>query len=120
MLASKFSLETQKKVYIKFGKDLKGEDRIGFVQAVYGMNAWDFKAKPIDSIPTLYAETISKASLQNLICAVCESEYRVEMHHIRMIKDLNPKLNKIDAIMAKRNRKQIPLCRKCHLEHHNR
>lgn len=44
---------------------------------------------------------MSKASLQNLKCAVCESEYRVEMHHIRMMKDLNPKLNKIDALTAR-------------------
>ncbi len=95
LLASKFKLETQKKVFIKYGSDLKGEDRIGFVQAVYGMDAWDFKIKNREIIPTLYAETLSKASLQNLKCAVCESEYRVEMHHIRMMKDLNPKLNKI-------------------------
>lgn len=39
LLASKFKLETQKKVFIKYGSDLKGEDRIGFVQAVYGMDA---------------------------------------------------------------------------------
>lgn len=46
-------------------------------------------------IPTLYAETLSKASLSNLKCAVCDSDYRVEMHHVRMMKDLNPKLKKI-------------------------
>ena len=68
----------------------------------------------------MYAETLSKASLLNLKCAVCDSDYRVEMHHIRMMKDLNPKLNKIDALMAKRNRKQIPLCRKCHLAYHHK
>jgi len=95
LLASKFKLETQKKVFIKYGSDLKGEDRIGFVQAVYGLDGWDFKIKNREIIPTLYAETLSKASLQNLKCAVCESEYRVEMDHIRMMKDLNPKLNKI-------------------------
>ena len=91
LLAAKFKLETQNKVFIKYGSDLKGEDRIGFVQAVYGMDAWNFKIKNREIIPTLYAETLSKASLQNLKCAVCESEYRVEMHHIRMMKDLNSK-----------------------------
>jgi len=40
------------------------------------------------------------------------------MHHVRLLSDLNPKLSEIDKIMAKRRRKQIPLCRKCHLEHH--
>ena len=83
----------------------------------------------------LYAETLSKASLSNLKCAVCDSYYRVEMHHVRM-KDLNPKpeapagesqlhprgakLKKIDAFMAKRNRKEIPLCRTCHLAYHHK
>jgi hypothetical protein len=84
------------------------------------MDAWDFRVNSNGMIPTLYAETLSKASLSNLKCAVCDSEYRVEMHHVRMMKDLNPKLNKIDALMAKRNRKQIPLCRTCHLAYHHK
>lgn len=40
------------------------------------------------------------------------------MHHVR-IKDLNPKANQIDKIMAKK-RKQIPLMRECHMNHHNK
>ena len=50
---------------------------------------------------------------------MCESDYRVEMHHVKYLKDLNPKLNKVDELMAKRRRKQIPLCRKCHIVHHH-
>jgi len=42
----------------------------------------------------------------------------VEMHHVRLLKDLNPKLSEIDRLMSKRRRKQIPLCRSCHLNHH--
>lgn len=109
---------TKSKVFAKFAGNLKGEDKISFVEAVYGMDGWDFKVNSKETIPTMYAETMSKASLHNLKCAVCDSDYRVEMHHIRMMKDLNPRLNKID-LMAKRNRKQIPLCRKCHLTYHN-
>jgi hypothetical protein len=40
------------------------------------------------------------------------------MHHVRLLSDLNPKLSEIDRIMLKRRRKQIPLCRFCHLDHH--
>lgn len=120
LLAAKFKLETQNKVFTKFGSNLKGENRISFVDAVYGMDAWDFKVNSKEMIPTLYAETLSKASLSNLKCAVCDSDYRVEMHHVRMMKDLNPKLKKIDALMAKRNRKPIPLCRTCHLAYHHK
>jgi len=42
----------------------------------------------------------------------------VEMHHVRLLKDLNPKLSEIDRLMSKRRRKQIALCRSCHLNHH--
>lgn len=41
------------------------------------------------------------------------------MHHIRQLKDLNPKLSKIDALMAANRRKQIPVCRTCHLDIHS-
>ncbi len=125
LLAAKFSMSSQKKVYEKFGKDLKGNDNIAFAKAVYKINPWDFKTggKKNDTIAngnlnTLYAESISIASLEGLVCSICESDYRVEMHHVRMLKDLNPKMNKVDSLMARRRRKQIPLCRKCHMEHH--
>lgn len=126
LLAAKFSLKTQKKVFEEFGKDLKGKDEIKFVD---GITPWDFKTPSFNRpshnivsdsgiINSLYAETISVASLNNLICGNCGSHYRVEMHHVKHLKDLNPKLSKIDALMAKRKRKQIPLCRKCHMFHH--
>jgi hypothetical protein len=39
LLASKFKLGTISKTYFKFGKDLKGDNKIGFVDAmVYGIN----------------------------------------------------------------------------------
>lgn len=40
------------------------------------------------------------------------------MHHIRTLKDLNPKMNSIDKLMIKIKRKQIPLCRECHMVKH--
>jgi nicotine oxidoreductase len=67
----------------------------------------------------LYSKGISLASLDNLICSVCRSDYRVEMHHVRMMKNLSPKVKSLDALMAKANRKQIPLCRNCHMKYHN-
>ena len=118
LLASKLTLKSQSHVIKKYGNDLKGKDKVAFVEAKYGVNRWDFKSKSVDIIKTLFARSISKASLDNLSCAECNSDYRVEMHHVRMLKDLNPKARKIDAMMAKRRRKQIPLCRECHMKHH--
>ena len=127
LLAAKLSSNSQKKIFGTFGKNLKGNDKIAFVEPIYKIKVWDFKTPDCAKdngisknglITTLYADKISLASLDNLECAICESDYRVEMHHVRMLKDLNPKISKIDQLMAKRCRKQIPLCRKCHMEHH--
>jgi group II intron reverse transcriptase/maturase len=129
LLAAKFTLGSQSQVFKRFGKNLQGQDNIAFVEPVYKIKPWDFKTpsdpriNPQSSdngiVNTLYAETISKASLENLVCAICDSNYRVEMHHIRYLKDLNPKVSKIDELMIKRRRKQIALCRACHMKHHS-
>lgn len=118
LLAAKFTLKSQVKTYEKFGKDLKGNDKHGFIAAIYGNNPSAYNAKTNDVQLRVNAGGISKASLEGLTCSVCESEYRVEMHHIRKMKDLNPKGRFIDRLMAKKHRKQIPLCRKCHIEYH--
>jgi hypothetical protein len=34
------------------------------------------------------------------------------------MKNLNPNLSKIDKLRVKANRKQIPLCRDCHMAKH--
>nr|UEX92783.1 hypothetical protein [Ophiocordyceps lanpingensis] len=118
LLAAKFTLKNQAHVFKKFGKELVGSDKHKFVKALYGIKPSAFKKETGDVQLRITAPGISKATLENLACSVCSSEYRVEMHHVRMMKDLNPKARYVDKIMAKRNRKQIPLCRNCHLKHH--
>lgn len=120
LLAAKFKLGTQAATFSRFGKDLKGKDKHSFVKAIYGINTGKFNIGTQDPLLRLYAEGISKASLENLVCEICGSDYRVEMHHVRMLKDLNPKTRFIDRIMASRRRKQIPLCRSCHMKHHTK
>ena len=51
-------------------------------------------------------------------CANCGSEMNVEMHHLKHIRTLNLKLSGFDQMMAKINRKQIPLCASCHRKVH--
>jgi hypothetical protein len=120
LLASKFTLRTQAAVFKKFGKSLKGGDKQAFAPAKYGTNPWNFKVKEVNHLLRINAAGISRASLEGLVCSKCKSDYRVEMQHVRMMKDLNPKANAIDKIMAGKNRKQIPLCRQCHMEHHSK
>ena len=40
------------------------------------------------------------------------------MHHLKHIKGMNAKLDSFGKMMAKINRKQVPLCRPCHLSVH--
>jgi hypothetical protein len=44
----------------------------------------------------------------NLSCAKCGTQELVEMHHVRKLSDLNPKLSEVDRIMVKARRKQVP------------
>jgi hypothetical protein len=118
LLAAKLSLGNRAKVYAKFGKNLKGKDKHGFIKITLGLNPFAFNVKTDDVQLRIFAEGISKATLENLSCEKCDSRYRVEMHHVRMMKDINPKARFIDKLMAKKNRKQIPLCRECHVEFH--
>lgn len=90
LLTAKFKLGSQAATFARFGKDLKGKDKHGFVKAVYGINTGKFKLGTQDPLLRLFAGGISKASLENLVCGICGSDYRVEMHHVRMLKDLNP------------------------------
>ena len=50
-------------------------------------------------------------------CAACGNS-PTEMHHIKHIKTLNNRLNSFDSAVARVNRKQIPLCKECHLKVH--
>lgn len=68
------------------------------------------------TMPLIYK--ISTVSSLDMACANCGSSSNIEMHHIRHIKTINVKLSSFDTMLAKINRKQVPLCRKCHVEVH--
>jgi hypothetical protein len=50
-------------------------------------------------------------------CFICKSNIRVEMHHIRHLKDVKDKPTLI-KIMSQINRKVLPLCKQCHVKVH--
>lgn len=52
-------------------------------------------------------------------CAVCGSKTKVEMHHVRALRKGNKTItNGFNKIMSAINRKQIPVCYRCHDEIH--
>lgn len=110
------------KIVKKYGKNFGGKDSPGLITPNYTsyQGAARFNVKTLDAnVPALIAQGKSLARLDNLECQKCGSTYRVEMHHIRMLKDLNPQARVADKLMAKARRKQIPLCRDCHMKHHH-
>lgn len=119
LLAAKFSLGTMAKVYKKFGPSLEGPNGTRILKPSYKLTLrFLTSASPV--IGSLFQEKSTK-TLDNLKCSMCESTHRVEMHHVRAMKNLNPKLSYIDRQMVRVNRKRVPLCRVCHMmKHRNR
>lgn len=113
LLATKFHLGTMAQTYKKFGAKLTGPKGMSLLKPSYKMSL-KFLTKPSPVIGALFQEK-STATLDKLNCKVCGSDYRVELHHIRAMKDLNPKLSYMDGLMVRINRKRIPLCRSCHM-----
>lgn len=89
-----------------------------FVKPEDSTHVLGFKKTAKPEISTLYADKINIASLEELVCSHCQSNYRVEIHHIKFIKDLNPKVFHFDKIIIQANRNQVPLCRSCHMKLH--
>lgn len=117
LLAAKYKLETQSKAFAKFGKDLRCPTSNATFEKLSHVITLEFKTQPTPKVPTLFGSK-SLATLDDLSCTVCGSKHRVEMHHVRAMRDLEPNRSLADRLMVKANRKQIPLCRKCHMERH--
>ena len=63
--------------------------------------------------------------LLNDTCEVCGAKERIQMHHVRKLRDVNKKGKREMPlwmkIMISRKRKSIALCKTCHVDiHHNR
>lgn len=105
----------------KFGKELKcPESGKIFEKPSYKISLkFLTKLNPNGVITALYSHK-SLATLDRKTCSVCDSNFRVEMHHVRALKDLKPEASIVDRMMQKANRKQIPLCRECHMKKHRK
>ncbi len=71
----------------------------------------------LDQISWVNARTSASFDLP---CAICGADEEVEMHHIKHIRknrySLIPRNYSWEQLMYLRGRKQIPVCRKCHIE----
>jgi len=49
------------------------------------------------------------------LCCVCGADSNIEMHHINSLKKISNKNRDFNLILQQLNRKQIPVCRPCHV-----
>ncbi|GAK84670.1 retron-type RNA-directed DNA polymerase [Vibrio ponticus] len=52
-------------------------------------------------------------------CCICGEDENIEMHHVRSIRKIGEQVKGFTRVMQAINRKQIPVCRSCHLKIHS-
>nr|ATI20213.1 group II intron reverse transcriptase/maturase [Juglanconis oblonga]ATI20375.1 group II intron reverse transcriptase/maturase [Juglanconis oblonga] len=123
-LAGKLKLGTFRKVYLKFGINLNytipGTDKtIDFARPDLVVNTKNFKG---DTDFTDHLRVIDwklrTVNFFNYVCASCGDTENLQVHHLKHIRTIDTKLSSFDQQMAAINRKQIPLCHKCHMDIH--
>ena len=126
-IARKYNLGTRAKAFQKFGKNLRITAEKKGVERTYELyipesfkNIKEFKLSKGfigDPLMTLNYQIYSQTALDD-VCAVCGSSKGVEMHHVKHIRKMSEKVTGFTKIMAKLNRKQLPVCIPCHKEIH--
>jgi len=128
-LASKLRLGTAKQVFKKYGKDLKvivnNKVVASFPQESFAKpstfhNTAISKINPLSRIDQLAKATFRTRNIFEASCTHCGSTENVEVHHVRKLRDSSKaiKADWLTSMMSRMNRKQIPLCKICHIDYH--
>ena len=109
------------KIFKKYGKSIVFEKPNGRTICFFDQPMRQVKkagrATPyLDVLPT-WVRRITQTRLLDE-CAICASPQNVEMHHVRHIRKRGEKPQGFTSYLASINRKQIPVCRKCHRDIH--
>lgn len=124
-LAMKFKI-SRKQVYQRFGVDLVASFRKGektytrrFARMSFRLQDRMFAVNSpnLERVQLWYAK--STRSRLGLPCAVCGSADLVQMHHLKHIRKMGQQVKGFNKLLQAVNRKQIPLCKSCHVAVHN-
>ena len=127
-IASKMKLKTLKRVFNKYGKDINIKDHTGKKLTHYPTISYK-KPKKYS-----HFQILDYDNLENFIdkydnrvrrgrgdlkgpCVLCGSQEKIEIHHVRKLSNTKRK-DYLSTMMARMNRKQIPVCQKCHVKIH--
>ena len=102
-----------------YGTFLKGKDKIAFFSPLkWKINLFPEKEVE-DKLKNLYNSWgVKGLLLESNQCLICGSTEKIEMHHVKHLKDLNPKVSEGEKLMMTIRRKQIPVCKKCQMKIH--
>lgn len=122
LIKRKYKLQSLGQVVLKFSiglnKGLRNQPLILKHHISFKVDKWDFKAiskhKNLGTIPLVRAIIYKNWTLDKA-CSLCGSEVDVEVHHVRSLKNINQQTTFLAQQISKINRKQVCLCRKCHL-----
>jgi hypothetical protein len=109
------------KVFRKYGTDIRfvkpnGREIHFFNQPIRRVKKTSSSLNSVDIQPQWWLRR-TQSKLGNH-CAICDSSNKVEMHHLRHIRKRGQTLKGISLYMAAINRKQLPVCKQCHLDIH--
>jgi len=118
---------TSSKIFKKHGKRLEIMDQKGKTPKVVAsfpyQTSWKVSdrkwqlAKTFKDPFTISANRVSRTRL-NKSCCICQTRDKIEMHHVKHVRKRGHRYQGFHAEMALLNRKQVPLCRKCHIAVH--
>ena len=117
-LALKHKIRTKKKAFNKFGRLLEDPETgiklvIPTELKVKHKYAKKEAKNPDKDLKTSWFTKVTKSGLHQK-CAICQSTNKVEMHHVRKVKDVRNKIRTGNSTYAQweglYKRKQVPLC----------
>jgi len=125
-IASKMKLNTMRRVYRKYGRDLS----IEIEGKKYNYPTPSYRRPKLrDKIRFYNDDLIEQLSRRiprgrkDLVgpCKLCGSSEMVQVHHVNALRKSGSLVRKdfIGKMMSQMNRKQIPVCSKCHAQIHN-
>lgn len=127
-IASKMKLTTLRRVFNKYGKNLNIKDESGKIITSYP--TVDYRRPKKFTIALI----LNYSSLEAYIdqydrrvqrgrkdlkgpCVLCGSNQEIEIHHVRKLSKAKRK-DYLSSMMSRMNRKQVPVCKKCHIKIH--
>lgn len=126
-ICSKIKLRTLRGGFKKYGKNLtilQNGKKIDYPSITYKRPNIKYEVRKAQNVESLVDGLINRYSrhVGNLKgpCVICGSEQNIEVHHIRALKDLNKKKDMLSITMVMYSRKQVPVCKSCHIKIHKR